>query len=57
MAHAHMRLALSSGVAKPQHTQARARATFACALAFTCRSFELVAARKRVSMRSKEGRG
>ena len=30
-----------SGVAKPRHTQARARATFACALAFACRSFKL----------------
>ena len=30
-----------SGIAKPRHTRARARATFACALAFACRSFKL----------------
>ena len=30
-----------SGIAKPQHTWARARATFACALAFACCSFKL----------------
>ena len=29
------------GVAKPWHTRAHARATFACALAFACRSFKL----------------
>ena len=33
---------LASGVAKPRHTRARARATFACALAFACHSFKLV---------------
>ena len=34
-------VSVCSDVAKPQHTQARARATFACALAFTCCSFKL----------------
>ena len=34
-------VSVCSGVAKPWHTQARAQATFACALAFTCRSFKL----------------
>ena len=34
-------LAVNSGVAKPRYTRARARATFACALAFACRSFKL----------------
>ena len=29
-----------SGVAKPQHTRARARATFSCALAFACHSLK-----------------
>ena len=28
------------GIAKPRHTKACARATFACALAFTCHSFK-----------------
>ena len=32
---------ISSGVAKPRHTRARAQATFACDLAFACRSFKL----------------
>ena len=31
----------NSGVAKPRHTRARARATFACTLAFACQSFKL----------------
>ena len=31
----------TSGVAKPRHTRARARATFACALAFARRSFKV----------------
>ena len=33
--------AQGSGIAKPQHTRARAQATFACALAFACRGFKL----------------
>ena len=31
----------SSGIAKPWHTQARARANYACAIAFGCHSFKL----------------
>ena len=45
-----------SGVAKPRHTRARARATFAWALAFACRSFKL-APRAKESARDRKRRG
>ena len=41
-----------SDVAKPRHTRARAQATFACALAFACRSFKLVPRAKEIFLRA-----